>query len=197
MLYLEKERVQITEEGMMLPEVKEIWNRDKHSAKPYFNKVITYLFWMYKKDGEYQNHPIKRRMELAGNMAGVNPKDMEDCPHIRKLISAYVENETTLTERLYLGIKKDINDILEYVKDIPFVVKEKVEVDVDVPKFAGSTDTVKHTIKVEVEVDNTEKKWKAMERADKLIDFEEKIRKKVIKEAQLKRSGETRKFDKR
>jgi hypothetical protein len=78
MFYLDKEEVKITDEGMCFDEVKELYNTDKqNSSKPYFKKCITYIYWAYKKDGEYKYQLPTRRKELSAKKANCNWKEIE------------------------------------------------------------------------------------------------------------------------
>ena len=198
MLYLENEEVKITDEGMLLPEIKELYSRDKRNeSKPFFKKCLVYMYWGYKKEGEWSNHLPKKRLEMAAKMAEVSVSDMEDHPAIKKAIKAYVDNQTTLTERLYLGVKKDIEDILELIQGIPFEKEIKVELMIDVPEYEGSNKLIKVPIKQMVKMDNSAEKAKALSRVEQLIDLEERLRKKIIKENLEKRGRGERLFDRR
>lgn len=197
MLYLENEEIKITEEGMQLSEVQDVYKDDKHSGKPYFKKVITYLYWAHKKDGEWQNHFPSKREEMSAEKAGLSIIEIRKHSKLKALIKAYVDNQTTLTERLYIGVKRDIEEVLELINSIPYVRKIQVELTVDIPKFEGSSGLIKYPVKQIVEVDNSKEKTEAIKRVESLIELEERLRKKIIKDAQISKTKNGRMFDKR
>lgn len=195
MLYLEDKKVKITEDGLCIPAVKELYADDRHTDKPWFNKCITYIYWAYKKDGEYRNLVKRKRQMLAADHTGESFERFEENIAVIKVINLYIELQLSPVERLYEGIKADIDEMLERIRKIPFTKEIKVEMFVDVPVSELSNETVKKPIKQIVEMDNSEEKFKAINRADQLIDLEEKLRKKVIKEQQDKRDKQKRIFD--
>lgn len=198
MLYIENGEVKVTDDGMCLPEVQALYKTDNtHSSKPFFKKCITYIYWGYKKDGEWANHLPKKRLEMASKLAEVSLQDIKNNAKVQAVIKVYIENQTTLTERLYLGVKKDIEEILEMINNIPFERDIKVEMMIDIPEYEGSDRMIKYPIKQWVRVDNSEEKEKAIRRVEKLIELEEKLRKKIIKEYQENKVFKGRMFDNR
>jgi hypothetical protein len=195
-LYLEGEEVKITDEGMLIPEVKLLYALDRrNSSKPYFKKCITYIYWAYKIDGEYRNILPSKRKKLAVEHAEGDLKHFNDDKKLQDVIKVYTRDQTSLNQRMYESIKKDMDDLLEMIQSIPFTKKIKIDVMVDIPLNADSTETTKKQIITTVEVDNSKEKFEAISRSEKLIDLEEKLKKKIIKEDQQKKRSQGRLFD--
>jgi Holliday junction resolvase len=198
MLHLDKEEVKITDEGMCFDEVKELYNTDRqNSTKPYFKKCITYIYWAYKKDGEYKHQLPTRRKELAAKKANCDWKEIEENVLVKNFIKLYLELQTTQTERLYLAVMKDIEDLIEYLSTIGFKKRVKVKFNVPIPKYKDSTETMLYELDDYVEVDNTDEKFKALKRSADLLDFVDSLKIKMKKEEQTIKNNTIRTFDSR
>ena len=195
-LYLKEGEVKVTEEGMCHSVVKALYNRDKRSAsKPYFYKCMTYIYWAYYTEGEYRNKPIKKRKELSAEHAKSKWTELEDDKYLMDVIDFYIDIQTTKSERLLIGIGNDIDELLELIKKIPFTKEIKIEVDIDIPLHAETSEVTRKRITTTVEHSNSEEKFKAISMSDKLIDYEDKLKKKVMKEVNRKKGGQKRMFE--
>lgn len=188
-LYLENSEVKITKEGMLHKEVKDLYNVDKRNeSKPFFFKALTYIYWAYKKDGEYRYKYLSDRRRLAAEHACDDVKKFEEHEKIKSVIKLYIDLQTTLTERLYLGLKNDYENLVERIKNIPTTRKIKFDTVIEVN---GELQKVEKL----VEIDNWKEKSEAITMSEKLIEWEEKLRKKLYKEEQEKKSNNGRLFD--
>ncbi|MCK9281871.1 MAG: hypothetical protein M0P71_14695 [Melioribacteraceae bacterium] len=196
-LYLDEENnVKVTQEGMCLEEVLDLYKTDKRSeSKPFFYKCMTYIYWTYKLDGEYKNNLLSQRKKLALKHSGGEIADFEENKKVRNVILRYIEDQTTHTSRLYNKILKDIDELITYLSDIPLKIKHKVECTVKVPAYATSSEMVDYKVSQYIEIDNSEEKFKCLKKCSDLIDFEETLKKKVMKEDQSKKGEDTRLFD--
>lgn len=191
-LYLEDKEVKITEAGMREPTVIELWNSDKRSrSKPFFHKCMTYIYFMYKPDGDYKNLTPSRRLEKSLEQAGLSFNQIDGNKRLKAVIDEYIDQTTTLNMRLYEAIKQDVEDIIERIKNVPSTRKVKFETK-HTTLVEGKE--IEIPIKTWVDVDNWEEKSKAVKNAEQLIDFEDRIRKKVMKDSLIKRSNK-RMFD--
>ena len=64
-LYVEDEEVKITPDGMMMPEVKELYNSDKRERKAFFKKCITYIYFVYNPNGPYKYKSLESRKKMT------------------------------------------------------------------------------------------------------------------------------------
>lgn len=197
-LYLEDGKVKVTEEGMALPEVQDLYNSDKRSAsKPFFYKCMTYIYWAYKVDGEWENRPYKERRKMSASQAGVEDyKEIDEHPKVQKIIKMYKNDFLTMSERMYEGVKIKIADVIEKINEIQLTknIKENVEVWFENPHKDGEKE--KHTVRIDIDYDNSKEFESTLGIAQKLAEREQALKKTVIKERQMNRDGR-RKFDRR
>ena len=164
-------KIDVTKEGMQLLEVQALYKTDKREGKSFFKKCITYVFYVYNPDGIYKNMlpRLKRKKVCDTYIGGDDPKSFEDNKLIQDVIKIYIDTCTTPTERLILGVNADIDELLQRIKDIPYVRKHKIDVDLEDGKVITKM----------VEVDNSEEKGKAIMLALKLVDYQEALKKKL------------------
>lgn len=190
-LVLNNGKVEFTEEGKTLPAVIELYNSDKRVNKKFVDDSATYIFYVYKNDGVYENKlpQARRQMVIEKHLPERTIKDFENNRIVKSLIALYIELEYTPVEQLYLGLKRDIEDLLKRVGNIEYEKKILVEWDSEVE--GGETRHFKEW----VTMDNSAEKEKAMNLATKLIDFDEKLKAKIYKEKKEKRQSGVALFD--
>lgn len=190
-LVLNNGKVEFTEEGKTLPAVIELYNSDKRVNKKFVDDSATYIFYVYKNGGVYENKlpQARKQMVIEKHLPERSIKDFENNRIVKSLIALYVELEYTPVEQLYLGLKRDIEDLLKRVGNIEYEKKVLVEWDSET-----SIGEVKH-FKEWVLMDNSAEKEKAMNLATKLIDFDEKLKAKIYKEKKDKRKNTNALFD--
>ena len=95
-------------------------------------------------------------------------------------------------ERFYQNTKNDLELLRESLMNIP--LQKKGYYEQEVPSQDGQA-TIK--VKVEVMIDNSAEKLKAMDMAEKLFAFIDKLEARIKREEKdnKKKSGETRMFD--
>ena len=123
-LYLDKQKVHCTEEGFTLKEIKKIWNNDKHPGKPYFNNVITGIYFLYKPQGIFWLKPIKERIDLVNKdyLKNSTWEDIATKEGVQQLIDVYRSLSSTINERLNDGLKKNAGELLSMMENIPMEV---------------------------------------------------------------------------
>jgi hypothetical protein len=193
-LVLNNGKVEFTEEGKTLPVVIELYNSDKRVNKKFVDDTATYIFYVYKNDGVYENKlpQARRQMVIEKHLPERTIKDFENNRIVKSLIALYIELQYTPVEQLYLGLKRDIEDLLKRVGNIEYEKEIMVEFDADV--VVENENTTKH-FKQRVMMDNSVEKDKAMALATKLIDFDEKLKAKIYKEKKEKRQSGIALFD--
>lgn len=195
-LYIEEDKICITKEGMLIPEIIDLYKIDKSNAeKVLFRKWITFMFYAYKQDGVYQNMLPSKRVEQACKLSEVDIEFVKSNEKLHRAIKIYQDTQTTLNERLYNGVKDDIEATLDSIRQVPLKKQIYVEVTVNIPESANSSNTVPYNVKQQVEMINIEEKTKLLNMSEKLIELEERLRKKIIKEAQQKKGSQGRLFD--
>lgn len=192
-LYIEDGIVKATEEAMALPVVDALYKSDKTEKRRYFNDCLKYIFFVYKKDGIYKDmmHAHRKRMVINRHFEKRKENDFESNLRVQAVIEEYLQRQHTKMERFYYQLELDIEKLLERIHNIPYTKKVKAKV-----PFERDGETTMVT--AEIEIENYDEKSKAMLLADKLVDYEEKLRGKILKEKiELKKKDHTRLFDKK
>jgi len=193
-LYLEDDKVKITEEGKALKETKELNASDRHKGKPFYNNVLIYTYWTYTFDGVFKDIlPEHRKKEVADRyLRKTKWKDIESNKKAKAFIDIYVKTSTTFIEKSYENIKKDMEDLMKHLRSIPFTKKEHIKTTIEYGEYNERV-----PVNTMTDVDNSEEKLRAIKSYDVLLVLEEKIRQKVIEEkTKGKKRNKRRLFDK-
>lgn len=193
-LYIENGVVGITEEGMALPAVQDVYNSDRTTTKKFFNDVIRYVFFVYKKDGVYQDLFLgyRKKLTLERHLPDRKEDDFEKNIRVINFISEYQQRQLSKAERFLFQLEIDMEALLKRITEIPYT--KKVKVNIPVVDQNGAEQRVSTVIDME----NYDEKAKAIMLADKLIDYQDKLRNKIFKEkVDTKVGGQMRMFDKK
>jgi hypothetical protein len=188
-LYLTEEtepRVDITKEGMQLPEVIALYKTDKtRDSKSFFKKCITYIYYTYNPDGMFKNilPSLKRKKVCETFLKGTDWKELEDNRLIQDVIRIYIDYCTTPTEKLIFGVIRRIDELLQRLDNIPLTRKIKIEIE---------HDGTKHTQMVDV--DNSEESARTLKLAKELIEYQELLKKKLKTEKDESKKKEEDKY---
>lgn len=192
-LYIEDGVVRSTEEGLVLPQVQAVYSADRSTSKKFFNDVIRYVFFVYKKDGVYQDLFLgyRKKLVLERHLPDRTEEDFEKNLRVVALIEEYQQRQLSKAERLLFQLECDMESLLKKITEIPYT--KKVKVNIPVIDSNGNEQRVT-TI---VDMENYDEKAKAIMLADKMVDYQDKLRAKVIKEKSNERGvGQMRLFDK-
>jgi len=124
-------KIEVTKEGMQLPEILALYKTDKREGKSFFKKCITYIFYVYNPEGIYKNllPRIKRKKVCDTYLAGEDWKGFEENKHVQEVIKTYVELQTLPSERLLIGTITSIDGMLERMNKIPLTKTITIEVE--------------------------------------------------------------------
>jgi valyl-tRNA synthetase len=181
----------MSEQGMTLPESKAIWNMDKHKGKPFFNRIITYTFYVYNKDSIYRNLNPSQREEkvMSVYFPEVRNRSMED-DRVKAFIKAYNYLTKSSKERIRDTMLKDLEEMALKLSNIKFTKQKKV----NQPVFVHCPHCQKDVtvdVDMKIDIDNTEEKLKAMKVIEEIMKREEEIKKKIDQERLAEKGRET------
>lgn len=191
-LYIEDGIVKVTEEGMDLPVVRDLYNADKTKTKKFFMDSLKYTYYVYKKNGVYDGifEGYRKKMVVERHLPGREIQHFEDNKRVRALITEFQNLQLTKIERFYYQLEKDIEQLIERIHSIPYTRKVKARIPVEQD---GETTYVEQM----VEMENYKEKTEAIMTAEKLIDYEGKLRDKILKDkTSKKKKSSQRLFDK-
>ena len=186
-LYIEENKVKVTEEGMQIPEFKEFKRYDKSTNKSFFDYAMSYIFYVYKVFGDdrsyLHNAPLhQRRVQTVKHHCGPHKEIdiFEKNEWVRNCIDAYLEYSRTRSERLFDALKNDIEKYIEYVESIPHTIKKTVNIERKEGDFI-------QMIPVEIDIPNTQERLKALKEAKELDELYQKYLKDVQKDGKEKK----------
>lgn len=184
-------KVELLPEATTLPEVNILKESDKTKGKKYFHLWITYIYFVFKEDGVYHNQFITTRKRMTCvNQLGKEPdywKEIEKNERVMALINWYVKHSRNKEEQLLDALDKDIEYYLDYLKNVPYSKKIKVEEKVE----DGGVRTFFK------EEENSDEKIKAIKNSKDLIIYRKEL-KKLVRETAKKKTGKqvrTRKYE--
>jgi len=174
------DKVSWTEEGLAQ---KEVLALKKFKDKDFLQDFGTYLYWVYKPSGFYENEfpSTKKVMVCERHINNRKWEEFEDVKECREIINLYIKLSYSLSERAYMKLRLDIEEYFDHLHAIPWVKKLKVEVNVPIE---DGTITVTQKI---VEFSNADEKSKTMKQMNDIVDWEEKLKLKIFKESKGKK----------
>lgn len=165
---------------------------DKTKDKSEFAKWITYAYHMYKRDHKLANFGSRDRLQRvqAIYFSGEDISTIETQDAFKDFKLTFIDLQHTVTSRFIENLKKDMEELLTHIRNIPLTRKELVPIDIK----EGI-----RTIKVErwVDVDNSDEKFKALRNADNILSLYDKFAEKLKAEQreEKRKSGSRRLFD--
>lgn len=181
--------VRLRQGAMKIPSVYELYSSDKRSAeKPFFYKCIAIIYHLYKREHDFGNLGVKERQDKV-ELIYCPDKDIKkilENTKVQSVIEDFKTLEYTSTQRLFEGIKNSMEHWKHYMSKIPMTKIVKYEAWHDVHVIIDNKPEIRNVlVKDMIEIDNSEEYIKAMKRAEEMIDLEERMYKKVLKESQL------------
>lgn len=135
--------VEIAPEAMEIPWVKDVYINDKHDGKPFFNKVIKWVFHVYSKDHALSGLSLSERKKnvidiyFNGKMPKSGLNGIESNTRVQTFITGYNKLTKTITERMLDTLDEAINnererianmDLMEMVTvSIPYSIEIKID----------------------------------------------------------------------
>lgn len=177
-----------------IPEIKDLYSADKQdSSKPFFNQVITYAYYMWVNGGPYSNFsPGARDKQVCSrHLQGVSSDRFFKSQKAKAFIEFYKDSQMTVLERSIESIKKDIEDTIKELNNIPKKKIITIEVEIDIPRSENSFDTVKYPIKTQVDFDNTKEKLESYKTLDQLFINLDKLEKRALEQSMKGKKEQT------
>lgn len=170
----EKGKVNITDDGMDIPEVKAFYDSDKKNGRPKFNAYMKALYYMYSKGSPYFNMSYEERTARieAHHIGSRKWSNMSADALFQKVAEVYILITTSKEERQFKKqmaiIQEDIDLLIEKLQRIPTVRRETVSIDI---KNENGT-TEKREVHIEmINTDERNRAIKALQQAYELQDY--------------------------
>lgn len=197
-LYLDNGSVVVGEMAMQIPEFKDFKRYDLSTNKVFFNRAMSYIFYVYKVFGENRSylHNMslpQRKTEAVKYHTGTNKSvsDFEDNEWVKKCIASFLRFSRTSNEVMFDTLKEDMEMFINLVQQTPHTIKQKTTV----YKKLDKDDKFETPVEIEIEIPNTESRIKFLKQASDLNDMFQKKLLDVQKDAKKKKSSGIRMFE--
>lgn len=189
-LSLVNKQVVLSPEAEEFPEIVRLRNSDKTKGKKFFNSCLVYIYHTYSFDHVMNNMlPMERRRRVCETyLNGESYEKYEKNQRVRAVIELFMDDEYSINERFYQGIKNDMEQLMNHLNNIPWERKMMIEKPL-VVKHPETNDDIEVTIKDEIIVDNSAEKMAALDKAKKLMGIMSELEKSIKEE----RKGKNRK----
>lgn len=185
-LYLDENKIKVSEEGWAIPLVKEIHDKDQTKAKWKFQDIITGLFFIYKPETIFDNLSLQNREnEVSDKMLEGDWDEYKKDKNVKKLIDLYRDLVTTPSIRNLERVKSDMDALHEHLSSIPMEIDENIDREVEVKLEDGTKRYVR--IKKRIKMSNIEEKEKVYASFLKIQTMYEKLKALVEKELSAKK----------
>lgn len=185
-LYLDENKVKVSEEGWAIPLVQEIHDRDQTKTKWKFQDIITGLFFIYKPETIFDNLSLQNREnEVSDKMLEGDWNEYKKDSKTKKLIDLYRGLVTTPSIRNLERVKSDMDALHEHLSSIPMEIDENIDREVEVKLEDGTKKYVR--IKKRIKMSNIEEKEKVYASFLKIQTMYEKLKALVEKELSAKK----------
>ena len=197
-LYVKDDQIECTEDGMLLKEVKTIWNNDKTSkAKTYFHTVCAAVYFLYKPRGVYWNKPLRERIEIVNSdhLKDYTWEDLLKRAGVKEFADKYITLTYTMTERLEEVLRNDIDEFIMSMEKMETVIKKEIPADFEV--LCEDNILRKTAIKIKIEVPNIDEKKRMWDFASSLSQNFKKIQEalKIEEEERIREAAIRRLYD--
>lgn len=193
-LVITDNKIELVVGAEKLPAIEELISRDRSEGKKFIRDAYTYIYYVYSPDSICRNkYPEDRKQFVINNFLPSRKKeDFEENKYVKAVIEVYNDLNLSLSERFYNDLKSDMEEMLIYLRNIPWTKKLKINQEVEV--MVGA-ELQKIMVNVTIDHDNSQAKLDAIARAEKIIDLEEKLKDKVAKELKEKTVKKRRLFE--
>ncbi len=120
-------KVVVTEQALMDESLDKLYKSDKSKSKTAWNKAISYLFFVYSKQSQYKNVLLHDRRRMVSEDIIKDSsywKKLEEHSEFSKIIEKYNNLQFTHNERLLEGLKRKIEEYLNFWNSLSVVDKD-------------------------------------------------------------------------
>jgi hypothetical protein len=138
-------------EALLVPEFKELWDRDKSKNKEKAYNELSYVYMVSDNNSPYSNMPKERREKDVKRDILKNEKYKLDTD-ILKAVDKYKLLSETPTQRLFNSVQNKIDDIADYLdkthadEKTMSAILQAIE---KVSKLVANYDTIKNAVENE------------------------------------------------
>lgn len=190
-LFLDKGVVKMTEEGLMVPCFRELYDADKVKDKPRFKKKIEILWYLFSPDSSYngmsyiEKCEVVEREHIDGKSISTYLEDML----FKNCIEPYKNLVLTREDRQYSKLMDELDFYIDKLQNIPLTKKAKSRMEVVLENGEKESQIV------DVEVLNTEERSLARKEIKEMYALSDYITERMQKQGTIKKKKYLRIFD--
>jgi len=175
----------VSDEGMQLPCVQNLFRKDKTKTKSYFEKSKIYVYHVFTKKHDLNFLSFSSRTERVQELYLPNydiSKIVTD-PLVQEIVKEYKFQQFTTNELAYEALKEDFVKLKKFISNIPYEIEKDITetIVVEFP-YDGKIIEQRIPIKTTIKVDNSEARYKAMAQLKQLLILEKDIRNLIEEE---------------
>ncbi len=166
-------KISITEEGMLVPSIIDLYNSDDSKGKHFFRESIKFIYLMADPDSPYINYIESDRLynvrkEQFTYVSEDFYERIKSDVFVLSALEDYQDKNYDILKRSWEGVKIKIENFMKHLNGIPmeFEVTENVMVDVEVN---GSLQ--RKPMRVTHMKSNNEEYWKALKTYNDVLKF--------------------------
>lgn len=110
-------KLEIGSNALLVPQIRDIWERDKSVNKDVAEKELSYIFLLYSLRSSYMNYPESIREEKVIKDVFGKTKWKPDAV-VKKAADKFVELHDTHSARLLRGALKASDEISSYLNEV-------------------------------------------------------------------------------
>ena len=180
----------VSDEGKQLPSIRSLLKKDHTKLKTYYNASLRYIYHVYKKDHDLSFLSFNTRKQRVINdyVEKHSFERFDNDRYIAAVVKDFLEQQYTPNELFFESIKKDFDELRDYIKEIPLTKRFKFEKVVEVTFQHEDKPVIKEVlIKENIKIDNSKEKFEALKRAGELMDLSNLFQEKIKADSKLKK----------
>ena len=184
-------KISITQEGMLVPSIQELYASDQGKKKTFFKEAIKYIYLFSDPYSPYINYVESDRLfnmrkeqflYLDDNVF----EELISNKHVVVALEDYKDKNYDLLLRSWEGVKIKVDNFLKHLNTLEMEIEitEKVVVDME--------DGSKKPMKIKYKKSNHEEYWKALKTYNEVLKFVKAVEIDVSKEQKENKRGKSK-----
>ena len=133
----------VSPEALLIPEFKDLWERDKTKDKLKAYRELSYVYFTSDYKSPYRSSLTEDRLHTVVAKDFMKDPNYEACPKVRAAIDKYKELQKTPSMRLLDASVQTVHKLTNYLQDID--LNERDKNDKPLYKLSEITSSLKNT----------------------------------------------------
>lgn len=184
-------KISITEEGMLVPSIQELYASDQGKKKTFFKEAVKYIYLFSDPYSPYINYVESDRLfnirkEQFLYLEDSVFEELISNKHVIFALEDYKDKNYDLLLRSWEGVKIKVDNFLKHLNTLEMEIEitEKVVVDME--------DGSKKPMKIKYKKSNHEEYWKALKTYNEVLKFVKAVEIDVSREQKENKRGKSK-----